>query len=156
MNTMKKAVNTLKTRYYNMHSRCYDLKNKAFEHYGGKNISVEEEWHTMNNFIVWSLLHGFEESKTLERKNNSKSYGPKNCLYESRHAQALNRDVFKTNKSGYRNVHRSKITGRYIAQITVNGKKTYISTHNTPLEAAIAVNKYIIANNLPNRLSDIL
>lgn len=37
-----------------------------------------------------------------------------------------------TNKSGYKGVCWHKASGKWIAQIDVNGKKKYLGIHNTP------------------------
>ncbi len=48
-------------RYKNMMSRCYNLKDKEFHRYGGRGITVCEEWRNdRQDFIDWAKANGFK------------------------------------------------------------------------------------------------
>ena len=55
-----------------------------------------------------------------------------------------NRVELVTNKSGYKGVYYHKLTGKWAASITSNGKKTHIGLFNDPREAALAYNNAAI------------
>jgi len=80
--------NLSKTRLYSIYSgmkqRCYNPKNQHYQWYGAKNITICDEWmgeNGLQNFIEWSLNHGYEEHLTIDRKNNDKGYSPDNCQW---------------------------------------------------------------------------
>jgi hypothetical protein len=65
--------------FYNMHARCYNEKNTKFKRYGGRGISICDEWHNKINFFTWAFLNGWQEGLTLDRKDNDGNYCPENC-----------------------------------------------------------------------------
>lgn len=84
-----------KTRLYriwqNMKERCYNPKNTYYYNYGGRGISVCENWKDkFENFSNWAYANGYEEVLTLDRKNNNLNYSENNCRWVSRKAQANN------------------------------------------------------------------
>lgn len=74
----------------NMLRRCRDITNKT---YGGKGITVCQEWHTFEAFFEWSKRSGYRDDLTIERKNNSLGYNPENCTWATRKTQARNRTI---------------------------------------------------------------
>lgn len=60
--------------------RCYNQNNKFYKNYGGRGISVCEEWkNSLENFIQWGLTNGWIKGLSLDRKDNDGSYCPENC-----------------------------------------------------------------------------
>ena len=90
----QKTIGTdrLATIWRGMVSRCYSENNDSYPRYGAKGITVCESWK--NDFKVfrsWALKHGYNDSLTLDRIDNSKGYEPINCRWESYKKQANNR-----------------------------------------------------------------
>lgn len=74
-----------------MMSRCYDPKDKRYEDYGGRNITVCEEWkHNPNNFIQ-DMFPTYQKGLQIDRTDNSKEYSPKNCRWATRSEQGRNK-----------------------------------------------------------------
>lgn len=71
-------------------SRCYNKKDKRFEHYGGRGISVCEHWHDPNNFIE-NMYPSYERGLQLDRIDNDGNYEPSNCRWATPLIQQRNR-----------------------------------------------------------------
>jgi hypothetical protein len=60
--------------------RCYNENNKFFKNYGGKGITVCEEWkNSLELFYEWAISSGWEKGLSIDRKNNEGNYNPENC-----------------------------------------------------------------------------
>lgn len=87
-------IKRLRSIYSAIQGRCYDKGNCGYKNYGGRGISVCEEWngeHGESVFIVWALENGYEDSLTIDRKDNDKGYSPSNCKWSTMKEQQNNR-----------------------------------------------------------------
>lgn len=85
-----------KSRLHNiwraMHSRCYSRAHEAYPRYGGRGITVCDEWLTdYGAFMKWALANGYASDLTIDREDNDLGYEPGNCRWITRGAQSLNR-----------------------------------------------------------------
>lgn len=74
-----------------MKSRCVNPKNDFFKNYGGRGISVCEEWQTFEPFRDWSFANGYSEELSIDRINNNGNYEPSNCRWATAREQSLNK-----------------------------------------------------------------
>ncbi|MCK2000486.1 hypothetical protein MZM54_03645 [[Brevibacterium] frigoritolerans] len=65
----------------NMMKRCFNENNKAFLHYGGRGITVCEEWHDVTKFVEWCESNGYEKGLQLDREDTNGNYEPSNCRF---------------------------------------------------------------------------
>jgi hypothetical protein len=143
------------TKLYNiwnsMKDRVFNIKNKAYKNYGGRGITICDEWkNDAEAFYNWAILNGYEENKglSIDRIDNDGDYCPENCRWTTRVIQARNQRIQKNNISGYKGVYFRKDNKKFTAYITVEGKRIHLGTFKTAVEGAIAYNNYIIENNL--------
>ncbi len=65
-----------------MKNRCHSQKNQAFFYYGGKGITVCDEWRKdYGAFRAWSMSNGYAEGLSIDRKDSAKDYCPGNCRW---------------------------------------------------------------------------
>ena len=83
------------TRLYNiwraMRQRCNNPQNNRYSVYGGRGISVCEEWEVFENFYKWSMENGYKEDLTIDRKNTDGNYEPSNCRWATIKEQNRNK-----------------------------------------------------------------
>lgn len=86
------------TRLYqiwgSMKKRCYNAKHNSFNNYGGKGISVCDEWlgeHGFENFHKWAIENNYSDELTLDRINTQGNYTPDNCRWATWTEQENNR-----------------------------------------------------------------
>lgn len=74
-----------------MMNRCYSKCNTFYKDYGGRGITVCEEWHDVKNFCKWADKTGYRKPLTIERVNVNGNYEPSNCAWITRAEQGLNK-----------------------------------------------------------------
>lgn len=82
-----------------MKIRCYDDKCKDYKHYGGRGITVCDEWlNGFQAFYDWAMSHGYADNLSIDRIDNEKGYSPDNCRWVTASEQNKNRRPYKRKK----------------------------------------------------------
>lgn len=74
-----------------MKGRCINEKNKQFKDYGGRGITVCDEWMNFDVFYNWAIAEGYKQGLKIERINNDGGYNPLNCKWANDFEQSQNR-----------------------------------------------------------------
>jgi hypothetical protein len=88
--------NSLNPRYrseydawHAMKQRCFNPRHKQYDHYGGRGITVCEEWWDFEAFFR-AMGPKPSPSHSIDRINNNDGYRPGNCRWATQHEQNLN------------------------------------------------------------------
>ena len=111
-----------------MNTRCYDEKYDGFKYYGGRGISVCDEWRNdPTAFLAWCDGHEMiPDGYTLDRIETLGSYCPNNCRFASKAIQAQNQRMRNTNTSGHTGVYWYERDKKWEVKIGVNGKEVFV------------------------------
>lgn len=121
--------------YRGMISRCKNPNVKAYPSYGGRGITVCEEWSDYNTFLA--DMGERPEGKSLDRKDCNLGYCKENCRWASLTEQAQNRRKSKANSTGRTGVSYLAAQKKYSVEISTNGVHEYGGVFDK-LEDAIA------------------
>ena len=75
-----------------MRARCYSENNPAYPKYGGRGITICDEWRdTPKLFLDWLYSNGWQKGYEVDRIDNDKGYSPDNCRVTNRRGNVNNR-----------------------------------------------------------------
>lgn len=75
-----------------MKARCYNPNVHNYKDYGGRGITVCDEWlYDFMNFYNWAIDNDYTDYLTLERLDPDGNYEPSNCIWADMLIQANNR-----------------------------------------------------------------
>lgn len=91
----------LRSIWRGMKERCFRKENISYSLYGGRGITVCEEWvKSFMAFREWALKNGYAENLSIDRTDSNGNYCPENCRWVTAKEQSNNtrRNVFITYK----------------------------------------------------------
>ena len=97
LHQFRKTHGMTNTRIYSiwsgMKNRCQNTRKQEYKMYGGRGISICDEWLGENGFEYfcdWAMQNGYQDNLTIERKDVDGNYCPENCCWIPLGEQALN------------------------------------------------------------------
>ena len=128
--------------YRSMLQRCYDKGFINYKYYGGKGITVCDNWkNDYNLFLNWAKSNGWAEGMQLDKdiKGNGMIYSPETCCFINRKENNDN----KSNTIKY-NYNGEMLTIPQISKITGVPHGTIyhrVNVYNMPIEEAAKKSK---------------
>lgn len=137
-----RACNRLRNILHHMKQRCYDSNWENYKYYGGRGITICDDWLNSNiSFIKWSISNGYKHGLWIDRINCDGNYTPDNCRFIAiTESQRNKRPYGKVPFTGV-----SQRGNKFIARIMVDGKRIYLGRFLTPEEAGEA---FLVADQL--------
>ena len=77
--------------WHQMKKRCNNPKDHNYKNYGGRGITVCDEWNRYETFRDWALAHDYADDLTLDRIDVNGNYEPSNCRWADAITQGNNR-----------------------------------------------------------------
>lgn len=80
--------------YDAMKRRCFNHNHIYYNNYGGRGITICDEWLGRNgfvNFYSWATNNGYKDNLSIDRIDNNKNYSPENCKWSTTMEQQHNK-----------------------------------------------------------------
>lgn len=75
-----------------MKQRCLNQNSESYADYGGRGITVCNEWaNDFQVFYDWAVLNGYSDKLSIDRINPNGNYEPSNCRWATMREQERNK-----------------------------------------------------------------
>lgn len=75
-----------------MKKRCFNPHEKSYKDYGGRGITVCDEWqNSFETFYEWAMDNGYADNLTIDRIDVNGNYEPSNCRWATMAEQNKNK-----------------------------------------------------------------
>jgi len=102
-----------------MVDRCANPSIKKWHRYGGRGITVCDEWKDYQAFKAWANANGYADHLEIDRRDNDGNYEPGNCRWVTHLVNTRNRSCVKldeTKADEIRVARRAGVKGKELAK----------------------------------------
>lgn len=127
--------------YHHMKDRCNNPNHHEYYNYGGKGVTICNEWELFDNFKKWALSNGYDQNLTIDRIDSDGNYSPDNCQWITR-----SENTSKSNKQQHRKSNKGSYIGINEDGTTIVFDNANEFARNNNLNASV-IRKYANNNN---------
>lgn len=138
MSTHLKSNDIIYRTWTNMKCRCFNVNDIGYKNYGGRGITICDDWMKFENF--YKDMGDPEPGYTLDRIDNNKNYCKENCKWSNKTEQANNRSSNRIIKyKGF-----EKTLSEWCRELGLNNAATKyrLDRSNWTIEEAFELPKY--------------
>ncbi len=132
----KRTGTRLYAIWQGMKRRTLTKTNPRYEDYGGRGITICDEWRdSFEAFRNWALANGYRDDLSLDRKDNDGNYCPENCRWATDLEQGNNtrrNRRFEYNGERHTLTEWAKISGMGLSTLSAR-----INTYKWSIEKAL-------------------
>jgi hypothetical protein len=97
-----------------MKERCYNQNEIGYKNWGGRGISICDEWrYDFVKFRDWALANGYRDDLQIDRRDNDGNYEPSNCRFVTQAENKRNRSCNKLSMEKAQEIRELYATGKY-------------------------------------------
>jgi hypothetical protein len=124
-----------------MRQRCFDVGCPAYSYYGGRGITICDEWYNDSRaFLKWAISSGYVKGLHLDRIDPDGNYCPENCRWVTAKENQRNKRYKLLVKCG--EIERPLFEWAELSKIPYRQLYVNIFIHNMKPEDALSGKKY--------------